>query len=379
MNTRSQLHQHRRILVVPSLLLGVLSCQVETVDLRGISSAAGRGANGLGGDVLASGGPRELVPVDPEPTLRPRLTTPSDTTPSDTPPKATPPIDITSVTPDLGLYQPLPDAGVDLSPPAPGCRNLDFLFVVDNSASMIDEQDNLARSFGDFMQVVESTLGAQDYHIMVVDTDDRGIGGLGGSLVSPSSCNGVFGAGRRQTSSGQDCGIAGSASFMTRAQTDLEGTFSCAAQVGTFGDVLEQPMTALLSAVGSSLNAPGGCNEGFSRDDAILVVTFVTDEDDTRSPGAPAEWRQQLIDAKGGNEEAVVVLGLVGDNNIESGLEGGPCGLLDANPAPRLQQFVQSLTHGSLGSVCAADYSPFLTRAVPVIHQACDSFSPPSR
>jgi hypothetical protein len=138
-------------------------------------------------------------------------------------------------------------------------------------------------------------------------------------------------------------------------------------------------MTALLSAVGSTLNAPGGCNEGFSRDDAILVVTFITDEDDNRSPETPAEWRQQLIDAKGGDEEAVVMLGLVGDNNIESGLEGGPCGLLGADSAPRLQQFVQSLPHRSLGSVCAADYSPFLIRAVDVIHQACNTFSPPSR
>jgi hypothetical protein len=105
----------------------------------------------------------------------------------------------------------------------------------------------------------------------------------------------------------------------------------------------------------STLNAPGGCNEGFSRDDAILVVTFIIDEDDNRSPGTPAGWRQQLIDAKGGDEEAVVMLGLVGDNNIESGLEGGPCGLLGADSAPRLQQFVQSLPHRSLGSVCAAD------------------------
>lgn len=381
MKIRSQLHQHRLLRAVPALLLGVLGCQVETVDLRGISSAPGRGANALGGGTQASGGASEGLPGVPEPTPRPEVLAPSEPTPSQAPPgEPTPsdptPSDPTSQLPDVGPEQPLADAG---AAPAPGCRNVDFLFVMDNSLSMIDEHDKLARSFGGFIEGVQSTLETQDYHIMVIDTDDRGIGDLGGALVSPSSCNGVFGAGRRQTSGGQDCGIAGSSSFMTQTQPDLESTFSCAAQVGTFGDLLEQPMTALLSAVGAPLNAPGGCNEGFSRDDAILVVTFITDEDDNRSPGAPAEWRQQLIDAKGGNEGSVVVLGLVGDNNVESGLEGGPCGLLDATPAPRLQQFVQSLTHGSLGSVCAADYSPFLASAVPLIEQACNAFTPPSR
>ena len=55
----------------------------------------------------------------------------------------------------------------------------------------------------------------------------------------------------------------------------------------------------------------GGCNEGFLRDDAILVVTFITDEEDTGSAGNPDSWKQTLVDAKGGNEEAIVVLGLV--------------------------------------------------------------------
>jgi hypothetical protein len=162
---------------------------------------------------------------------------------------------------------------------------------------------------------------------------------------------------------------------MAQGQPELEATFSCAAQVGTRGSVIEEPMEALLAATSQSLNAPGRCNDGFMRDDAILVVTVITDEED-RSEGGPEDWRLALLETKQGNPDALVVLGLVGDNNIEDGLLGGPCFLLDADGSPRLQQFVSSFG-GVLGSVCASDYTPFFQTAVGSIDSACDDFVPP--
>jgi hypothetical protein len=350
---------------VAALALAALACGMETVELRAI--------RGAGGDALAETGPSSAGASEepPEPPAPPSA-------PIAAPGEA-------SETPNLDFNRPLPDAGIDLSPLPPqltGCRAVDFLFVVDNSLSMTDEQDNLVQSFGGFMQVVQSTLDAQDYHIMAIDTDDRGIG-IGGSpvgpFVSPASCNGAFGAGRNQSVVGQECGVDGGAAFMTVAQDNLADTFACVARVGTFGDIAEQPMTALLSAVTPPLAASGGCNEGFLRDEAILVVTFITDEDDTRSPGDPSDWRERLLQAKGGDESALVVLGLVGDSNLVDPLMGGPCLPPAAAPAPRLQQFVDSLRHGSLGSVCADDYSPFLARAVGEIENACDTFTAPVR
>jgi hypothetical protein len=60
-------------------------------------------------------------------------------------------------------------------PPLPtgfdkGCRKIDFLFVIDNSDSMDDEQANLARSFTGFIGVMRQVLDATDFHIMVVAT-----------------------------------------------------------------------------------------------------------------------------------------------------------------------------------------------------------------
>src|SRR5262245_50681890 len=50
-----------------------------------------------------------------------------------------------------------------------GCHKADFLFVIDNSTSMEDEQDSLIASFSGFIATIEDTLMAQDYHILVVD------------------------------------------------------------------------------------------------------------------------------------------------------------------------------------------------------------------
>ena len=308
-----------------------------------------------------------------------------------------------------------PDSGS----PAQGCQKVDFLFVVDNSNSMQEEQENLARSFPGFIDVLEGTLSARDYHIMVVDTDASGgrdgleelpslAGGdltcepapaccyiacglsfVPGSDISgcntrscaevltdiPDPCEGELGAGKRLAPDGESCGVMGPQRYMVQGQPELAETFACTARVGTFGAGGERLMAAVAAALSPLQNGPGGCNEGFVRDDAMLVLTFITDEDDQNSPGDPAVWRQVVLDAKHGNEQAITVLGLVGDGNIPGGLPGGPC-TGQASPAPLLQEFVQSFHFGSMGSVCATDYAPFLENAVAEINTACIDFEP---
>lgn len=268
---------------------------------------------------------------------------------------------------DFGVGDPLS--------PMKGCQKVDFLFVVDNSISMFQQQSNLTSSFPGFMRVVEQTLEVTDFHIMVVDTD-----GWDGQAASDAMdpCRDALGAGKRNGSDERDCGVRGDDRYLRADQPDLEETFACLAQVGTVGSSREQPMDATLLAVGAAQNEARGCNAGFLREDAILVVTLITDEDDTRSSGSPAVWRQALLDAKAGNETALVVLGLVDDANLDAPLSGGPCrGFVGLGGAPILQSFVTSLEQGSLASVCAPDYSPFFARAVSVIDTACDEFVPP--
>lgn len=51
-----------------------------------------------------------------------------------------------------------------------GCEKVDFLFVVDNSISMGDEQTALGLSFPQFIDTIQNEV-VGDYHVMVVDTD----------------------------------------------------------------------------------------------------------------------------------------------------------------------------------------------------------------
>ena len=273
-----------------------------------------------------------------------------------------------------------------------GCKKVDFLFVIDNSGSMLEEQDNLASSFPSFINSIQTTLDqAQDYHIMVIDTDAwvyascpllcafplPGICfGYECGVTQPEQCEDILGAGvthpKGANASNTDCNFANGMRFMTDAEPNLVSAFQCAARVGTDStDDPERGMEAMVNAVGN-VGPAATCNTGFLRDDAILVVTFITDEDDNPGDGSSGTvdtWRQALIDAKNGDEQAIVVLGLFGG-------DPGVCG--NAEASPRLQQFLDSWgDKGLFGSICANDYDDFFQMAVDTIDTTCDEFMPP--
>ncbi|MCX4239931.1 hypothetical protein [Paraliomyxa miuraensis] len=309
-----------------------------------------------------------------------------------------------------------------------GCDKVDFLFIIDNSGSMGDEQGNLINSFPLFIDTIQSTLDeAQDYHLMVLDVDawqyetcqqmcttappecinpmglcDPTVGpaclfpcflgavcGLDGGyqcgVTMPEVCEDVLGAGvthpRGQGSSNMDCNFSTGARYMDSNEPDLSAAFECAAQVGVSSYAgTERPMEAMVQAVTSGTEAEP-CNTGFLRDDAILVVTFITDEDDGNgdSAGTPAGWKQALVAAKNGDESAIVVLGLFGDNDMPGGIcQDLADGSDGAEAAPRLRQFVDSFgDKGFFGSVCAPSYDSFFQDAVALIDSTCEEFIPP--
>jgi len=277
--------------------------------------------------------------------------------------------------------------------PTYGCAKVDFVFVIDSSGSMVDEQDNLLASFPGFISAIEGALMNDDFHIMVVDAGP----------VLGFGCEAALGAGQIRSAAGQDCGLGGKR-YATKDTPDLVSAFSCMASRGYEGSPNEVTMDALIHSV-TVENGAGACNEGFLRDDALLVATVITDEEDDaldgiigdppldgscvpadsdfNSLGSPDTWRQALVDAKGGDPEAVVMLGLFGDCDVGGscpGMTHNPGAVQEftgAEPAPRLRAFANSFTYGSVGPVCAVDYSPFFAEAVSVIDTACDNFEPP--
>ena len=384
--------------------LGVAACGDDVGGTQGASGASGvTGVSTGGSGVTASGEPTGGTTTGGSEGMSAGTSTSTDGASSAPTTGPTSPSTTTGFDPKL-------DVGVDRETetdsggePSKGCKKVDFLFVIDNSGSMADEQQSLIASFPGFISSIKSTLKeAQDYHIMVIDTDAWLFAGCNLTCAfpipvcpapdfacgdPPLECEDVIGAGvvhpRGTQSSSKDCGFASMARYMDQSEPDLASTFACAAKVGTGSvDDPERPMEAMVAAV-----APTGpahdCNAGFIREDAILVVTFITDEDDNwgdGSAGTPAGWKASLVAAKKGDESALVVLGLFGDNDQPNAV----CGPFDPNsssgaePSPRLREFVNSFgDHGFAGSVCSNSYDSFFAQAVGLIDTTCEDFIPP--
>ncbi|WP_146157394.1 hypothetical protein [Enhygromyxa salina] len=251
--------------------------------------------------------------------------------------------------------------------PETPCSVVDLLFVIDNSNSMSAEQANLIASFDGFIAGIQANLDeANDYHIGVVTTDAYALNDAPcqqlGALVTSSAAG--------------PCGPWAAGRFISLAD-DLAPAFTCAANIGGNGDTDEHQIEAALRAISPELGAPGACNEGFIRDDALLVLVLITDEDDGAvfnqgSPGGPSDWFAEFV-ARKGIESNVVMLALGGlpppnaCNNAEP-FEG-------AQITYRVAQLVNKFSYGQMGDVCADDYSAFFADALEVIHDACNNFT----
>jgi hypothetical protein len=270
---------------------------------------------------------------------------------------------------------------------------VDFVFVIDSSPSMADEQAFLLASFPGFIAAIEAVLGADDFNLMVLDAGQ----------MAGAGCEGTLGSGRTTSAAGQDCALVGGNRYATQAQPDLTAAFTCMASRGQVGPSNEQTMQSLMDGIGP-LTDPGGCNEGFVRDDAILVITIITDEeddpndinldplwdgtcepadDDTNSTGDPQSWYDGVVAIKNGDPKAAVVLSLIGDCDDAGTCAGivfdplNPTASTGAEPSPRLREFTNMFEFGSIGPVCAPDYAPFFEEAVSIIDVSCDEFEPP--
>lgn len=259
-----------------------------------------------------------------------------------------------------------------------GCNAVDFLFVIDNSGSMFAAQNNLIANFPTFINGIQDTLtDVESYHVGVVTSDDYAGNPLGcrqlGALVT--STTGF-------DSSNSMCGPYTEGFSYITEEDDLSTSFECAAQVGTSGDGFELTMNAMEAAISEDLNAEGACNEGFIRDQALLVVVIITDEADGPgdSEGAPPasstgdsmSWYDSVVAAKNDTPENAAVLVLTNYN-------GGACPpTSDWEDGTNLVEFAQLFNeNGFTAGICEPDYGPSFANATAVIEQACDNFIPP--
>ncbi len=258
----------------------------------------------------------------------------------------------------------------------PGCKQVDFLFVIDNSVSMQQEQTQLKAAFPSFIDTIKNTLPTDDYHILVADTDAQGrcspqtCGHNTCQAANQYACQDIFtecdivrGAGvvhpAGQAASNMPCDFPMGERYLKSSHPDLVGTFQCAASVGLAGNGSERPMDGIVAAVSPELAAPGACNEGFLRDNAILVVTFITDDPNVEDENTPQQTYDALVAAKGGDTDRIVVLGLIPQQG---------CGNGGAHWAEFISLFGP---RGIQGPVCEEDYNAFFQGAVETILDTC--------
>ncbi len=233
---------------------------------------------------------------------------------------------------------------------------VDILFVIDNSGSMAPDQENLARNIDAFIDVIAG--GTLDYRIGIVTTDlgqstaglqlDREEwAGFVGQQVDESSplrtvdfqdrsdCRRLPGVRHGCfRSSRPDRPFLDSG--LDDARTVAE-VFSASARVGTCGSGLERGTTAMLQALEATRS--GGCNAGFLRDEANLVVVIISDEQDN-FPLPPDEILRRLDAVKPLENVRFGFIGSVvgGEpSRCRTGADGQPtaeCGSLCAMPRP---------------------------------------------
>ncbi|MBA3462648.1 MAG: hypothetical protein H0T46_22015 [Deltaproteobacteria bacterium] len=259
---------------------------------------------------------------------------------------------------------------------------MDLVFVVDDSGSMSEEQGNLATNFPMFASVLENYVNADGEHIdfrIAVTTTGKPVTytiSFGGQTLPPMTENGPDGA------FAKNCGVA--QNYLDVSTPNLGTTLGCRANVGTGGSSYEMPLLMAKHALGERV--ADGKNAGFLRDDALLGVVMLTDEDDSSSS-------QSMFTIDGSNPNSGPMVDFDPDDLIQffdtlkghrsrwaAGVIAGETACMSsfgkAAEATRLKQFVQMTNqNGSqqavFSSICAGNLTMALSDVLAKFQAAC--------
>jgi len=211
-----------------------------------------------------------------------------------------------------------------------GRPKVDILFVIDDSCSMSEEQASLSSNFTAFIQFASAQ--ALDYQIGVTTTDvDEGQPPEAGRLMPVA-------------------GTPADRIVTPRSQPSPEQAFQQNANVGIDNRTFtEKGLDGAYLALSNPLIF--GHNNGFVRQDAVLSIIFVSDEEDM-SANAVDFYINFFLSIKGfRNTNLFTASSIVGDN--PSGCRGGAG---NAQAGARYIE-VANRTGGVFQSICTADWS----------------------
>jgi hypothetical protein len=174
-------------------------------------------------------------------------------------------------------------------------RDIDLLFLIDDSPSMLDKQTNLAVNFPKFIDVLKTIPGGLPNVHIAVATSDLGTKGAAKAAPGPQigtvgsgGCSG-FGKNGNMRTFTTAMGVQAFINDTTNpdgshttnypnpdSPTGLADAFTMIASAGAGGCGFEQH----LEAVKQALLPDHTSNAGFLRADAYLAVIIIADEDD---------------------------------------------------------------------------------------------------
>lgn len=166
--------------------------------------------------------------------------------------------------------------------PATTNAKVDMLFCIDNSGSMANKQQVLADSVNTF--IGQFVIRGVDFHIGIVTTD---VSSTSASYWA-SKLPGYIDVNRGRLASKYE-------RYLTSSSTSVVDKFKVNAKVGTSGSGQEQCFASMLHALADPMIASGGFNEGFVREDALLSMIVVSDEDENVGMNNPGETVDGLI------------------------------------------------------------------------------------
>lgn len=252
-------------------------------------------------------------------------------------------------------------------PQPEGCKRIDVLFVIDGSLSMKDEQAALSGLGGEppvFAEFTDALLAeltdVEDFHVGVV-TSEPGVSLLhthSGFPVEPESPE-------------TDCGLPEGQRWIVGPSPLLEEQFAC---IGATRSGVDEH-----TALNGALALLDPANEGFLRDDSLLFVVMITDEDTQDYVKAwMVEIHDLYMEAVGGDASRLLMLAIIGDQGVfemPKTLCTGPYGT--AAPGRRITSIVRSFgERGLTQDICAGSMAATFAGVLDDVVSACEAVTP---
>lgn len=206
-----------------------------------------------------------------------------------------------------------------------------FIFAVDQSGSMNDDQLLLGQNIGAFADVLNNAQ--MDWRV--------------GVLTGAGSPNGA-------------CFVGGNWLDSTMQAATFASQFASRVQVGSDSSYLTESLIGLVDQ-GIKLDAPGQCNAGFHNRDGELHVVMISDERDQTNRVGGSVWLgsygQYVVNWRNyiGAQNTLVAHAIV---DIDTG--GGDCGGASGDDGPGGYIDVAGLTGGNLLDLCTSNWSQAL-------------------